>query len=202
MNHKIFNIFPTAISVCEDIDPKFSQEEKLTINNCLNDTFKNTGNKTSHETYLLEKLPYLKSILLDKIKHHYYEVLKHDNESEIYITQSWINLAKKGDYHHTHNHPNSILSGVFYLRTVDNDAIILDNSFRAPQIRPSLKEFNEFNSTIYTQNVKDNMLIIFPSNLYHSVPTVKKDQIRISLAFNTFVKGKIGDSKNLAELYI
>ena len=31
------------------------------------------------------------------------------------ITQSWINFTKKGEYHHPHAHPNSLISGVFYV---------------------------------------------------------------------------------------
>ena len=36
------------------------------------------------------------------------------------------------------------------------------------------------------------MIILFPSNLYHSVKINKNDYTRISLAFNTFLRGTIG----------
>jgi hypothetical protein len=32
-----------------------------------------------------------------------------------YITQSWANYTKKNQYHHTHEHPNSFISGVLYI---------------------------------------------------------------------------------------
>ena len=44
------------------------------------------------------------------------------------------------------------------------------------------------------------MLVIFPSSLMHNVPTVKSDQVRISLAFNTFVKGVLGKDDQLSRV--
>ena len=42
------------------------------------------------------------------------EVLKWTN-LDFYITQSWVNVATKGENHHSHRHPNSMLSGVYYI---------------------------------------------------------------------------------------
>jgi hypothetical protein len=43
---------------------------------------------------------------------------------------------------------------------------------------------------------------MFPSSLEHMVETRKGVSTRISLAFNVFIKGKIGDSNNLTELFL
>lgn len=196
---EVISLFPIAISV-HDIEPNFTEQDKLFINKCLNDQYKNTGNTTSNETYVLDKLPNLKQKLMEKVNFHFYETLKHVKESEIYITQSWINLTKKNQFHHTHKHPNSILAGVFYLQTVDDDSISFDNTLRVDQIRPSIDSFNTWNSSLYNLPVHRNMLVIFPSSLMHNVPTVKSDQVRISLAFNTFVKGVLGRDDQLSRV--
>jgi uncharacterized protein (TIGR02466 family) len=196
---EVISLFPIAISV-HDIEPNFTEQDKLFINKCLNDQYKNTGNTTSNETYVLDKLPNLKQKLMEKVNFHFYETLKHVKESEIYITQSWINLTKKNQFHHTHKHPNSILAGVFYLQTVDDDSISFDNTLRVDQIRPSIDSFNPWNSSLYNLPVHRNMLVIFPSSLMHNVPTVKSDQVRISLAFNTFVKGVLGRDDQLSRV--
>ena len=196
---EVISIFPTAISV-HDIDVNFSDEDNKFINLCLNDQYENTGNTTSYDTYVLEKLPILKEKLTNKINFHFYETLKHVKESEIYITQSWLNLTKKDQFHHTHKHPNSILAGVFYLQTVEDDCISFDNSLRVDQVRPSIESFNSYNSSLYNLPVRKNMLVIFPSSLMHNVPTVKTDQVRISLAFNTFVKGVLGKDDQLSRV--
>ena len=196
---EVISLFPIAISV-HDIDPNFTEQDKLFINQCLNDQYENTGNTTSNETYVLDKLPNLKEKLMEKVRFHFYDTLKHVKESEIYITQSWLNLTKKDQFHHTHKHPNSILAGVFYLQTVDDDCISFDNTLRVDQVRPSIESFNSWNSSLYNQPVHRNMLVIFPSSLMHNVPTVKSDQVRISLAFNTFVKGVLGKDDQLSRV--
>ena len=196
---EVISLFPIAISV-HDIEPNFTEQDKLFINQCLNDQYENTGNTTSNETYVLDKLPNLKEKLMEKVRFHFYDTLKHVKESEIYITQSWLNLTKKDQFHHTHKHPNSILAGVFYLQTVENDCISFDNTLRVDQVRPSIESFNSWNSSLYNQPVHRNMLVIFPSSLMHNVPTVKSDQVRISLAFNTFVKGVLGKDDQLSRV--
>ena len=42
-------------------------------------------------------------------------------------------------------------------------------------------------------------IVLFPSTLEHSVPTTSDDKTRISLAFNSFIKGTLGDNKSLTE---
>jgi hypothetical protein len=45
-------------------------------------------------------------------------------------------------------------------------------------------------------------LVLFPSSLTHMVETVKGDQTRISLSFNTFPVGNIGEEVSLTGLQI
>ncbi len=51
------------------------------------------------------------------------------------------------------------------------------------------KEINPFNSIQTGINVKKGDLILFPSHIQHFVLPVEQKQTRISLSFNTFVKG-------------
>ena len=50
--------------------------------------------------------------------------------------------------------------------------------------------------------MKCGELILFPSNLTHSVPTNESDEERISLSFNTWSAGSLGDIDNLTYLPI
>jgi hypothetical protein len=45
-------------------------------------------------------------------------------------------------------------------------------------------------------------LLLFPSQLEHSVPEVEGDKDRYSISFNTFFKGAIGNSKERTELIL
>jgi ectoine hydroxylase-related dioxygenase (phytanoyl-CoA dioxygenase family) len=50
--------------------------------------------------------------------------------------------------------------------------------------------------------MKKGELIIFPSNLWHSVPSNKSKIERISLSFNTWIKGSFGQKRELTYLPI
>jgi hypothetical protein len=43
-------------------------------------------------------------------------------------------------------------------------------------------------------------LILFPSSLTHMVPTIQGEQTRISLSFNTFPVGTVGEEMDLTGL--
>ena len=58
-----------------------------------------------------------------------------------------------------------------------------------------------------TQNPRDwcsvlNDIVLFPSSLIHGVFPKKGTNTRISLSFNVFFKGKIGNAERLTELTI
>jgi len=64
------------------------------------------------------------------------------------------------------------------------------------------KKFNLYNAPEWIFNTGDSMVILFPSYLVHSVKFKTEDNERISLAFNVFVKGKIGDYHSITELVL
>jgi predicted 2-oxoglutarate/Fe(II)-dependent dioxygenase YbiX len=73
---------------------------------------------------------------------------------------------------------------------------------RYEQISIFPQQWNIFNTGDCTQSVSSGDLILFPSSLFHAVsPTTKKDT-RISLAFNVFAKGEIGEPSQLNSLIL
>ena len=73
---------------------------------------------------------------------------------------------------------------------------------RYQTIKPEIKNFNIWNSETWWFSVKTGDIIMFPSSLNHMVETKQGDNTRISLAFNVFIKGTIGDNKQLTELIL
>ena len=55
-------------------------------------------------------------------------------------------------------------------------------------------------SATFMLPMKRGELILFPSNLSHSVPVNQSDEERISLSFNSWPKGNMGDIKSLTYL--
>ena len=64
---------------------------------------------------------------------------------------------------------------------------------RYPFLAPRLKFFNDWNSGSWWMPVHTATLVLFPSWLTHSVGTKKDDDLRISLSFNTFLKGQVSN---------
>jgi uncharacterized protein (TIGR02466 family) len=124
------------------------------------------------------------------------------NDIRAKITQSWINYTEKGEYHHKHRHPNSYLSGVLYINAKKpNDKIYFyKEGYR--QFKFGIKEFNPFNSESWFFEVESLDIVIFPSHLEHMVVTAENNETRVSLSFNTFLSGNIGNSADLTELIL
>ena len=122
-----------------------------------------------------------------------------------YITHCWANKTNVGESHHRHTHPNSIVSGVFYLNTVkDRDAILFykERDFGIMPVLPDKSQMTAYNSYSYRADAIPKRLVLFPSTLEHEVEVVQGDlDTRISIAFNTFVTGAvnsgIGDDSHM-----
>jgi uncharacterized protein (TIGR02466 family) len=115
------------------------------------------------------------------------------------ITQSWVNYSEPGQFHHKHAHPNSYVSGVFYVQTNENDKIYFYKD-GYQQIKFPPEKWNEWNSESWWFEAAEGKLILFPSNLTHMVPTVEGDVVRTSLSFNSFPVGVVGEELDLTGL--
>jgi len=99
----------------------------------------------------------------------------------------WVNINKKYDYNTSHIHPNSILSGVYYLKVPENSGDIV---FHHPSPYMHLIEHasvNQYNNGTYSYTPKEGDLFIFSPYLNHEVTqnlTEDEDDERISIAFN------------------
>jgi uncharacterized protein (TIGR02466 family) len=155
---------------------------------------KNILNNVSIEKQILKKkeLSNLNIFINNTLSDFVQKIFKPKNKIEVYITESWLNATKENEQHHQHRHSNSFLSGVFYIKTNPNDHIIFHDDYKMFDIESM--EYNDFTMGRLNFNVKDNMLILFPSSVTHSVPENTSKDTRISIAFNTFLSGVISNS--------
>ena len=199
MSPEIHPLFPTAIF--KTSIRKLTQTELAYILSKELES-QSLGNAVSFDRYLLNdpKLNDLKNLMLDAIKIYAKEVMSIDNE--FYITNSWLNKTSTNEQHSIHNHTNSILSGCYYISVEDSQPYISFNRLTQPFLLNYVPtEFNRFNSVEWDLPLENNSLVIFPSECYHYVKPNKSVNERISIAFNTFVKGQIGQ-KNGSELIL
>jgi|TARA_R100001463_G_C3517454_1_gene220519 uncharacterized protein (TIGR02466 family) len=199
----ITGIFPTPIYL-SSIKRKLTKSELLFVNKAKLKSHDNEGNITSDENYLLEKKPFnnLKKEIFERVEDYFERVLQTTKDIEPFITQSWLNFTTKNQFHHKHKHPNSFLSGVFYVNSNEDFDTIKFFKESYQMITPSYNEWNLYNSESWYFKVKTSDLILFPSYLSHMVEVKEGNNTRISLAFNVFVKGKIGSNSSLTELIL
>jgi len=199
----INGIFPTPVYISK-IDRELNKKELSFIDKIKLDTYNNEGNKTSNDNYILNNKIFkdLKEDLDLRIKDYFDKVISPSNNITPYITQSWLNYTETNQYHHKHQHPNSLVSGVFYINSDENFDKIKFFDDKYSNIKPEVKDWNIWNSQTWWFSVKTGDVILFPSSLTHMVETKQGDNTRISLAFNVFIKGTVGDNKQLTELIL
>jgi uncharacterized protein (TIGR02466 family) len=199
----INSIFPTPIYMSK-LNRELTPLELKFVDKNKKDFYKNEGNITSNNKYILNEKPFtnIKKKLDLIVKDYFEKIISPTNSTTPYITQSWLNYTETNQYHHKHAHPNSLVSGVFYINC-DNkfDKIkFFNDNYKA--IKLEVKDWNLWNSETWWFSVKTGDVILFPSSLTHMVETKEGDNTRISLAFNVFIKGTIGNNKNLTELIL
>lgn len=166
------------------------------------ETRSNMGNVTSTNNTILKskELTNLRDFIETKVSEYFTEVYKPKHKVGLKVTQSWTNYTENGQYHHKHSHPNSFVSGVFYIQSDKEKDKIYFYRDGYQQIKFPPSEWNIWNSESWWFEVGTGDLVLFPSSLTHMVQTVESEQTRISLAFNTFPVGHVGDEMDLTGL--
>jgi uncharacterized protein (TIGR02466 family) len=206
MQYNINTIFPTTF-ISANINREITKEEMdvVLVNSVPDMTYANFGNTTSNNKYVLTTCKELSSILefiQNGLKTYIDNIIIPKENIEFYITQSWLNYTKPGQFHHKHKHPNSLISGVFYfVAEEDKDKIYFFNQ-QYKRINIVSKELNVFNSDSWWFPVKTGELVLFDSSLEHMVETTVSSTTRISLAFNVFAKGYLGSEQELTALHL
>jgi len=199
----ISSIFPTPIYISK-LNRDLTIKESSFIDKTKLDVYNNEGNKTSNDNYILNNKVFkdLKKELDLKVQDYFDKVVSPANKVTPYITQSWLNYTETNQYHHKHQHPNSLVSGVFYINCNEEFDKIKFFNDKYQTIKIEIKDWNLWNAESWWFSVKTGDVILFPSSLTHMVETKQGDNTRISLAFNVFIKGTIGNNKSLTELFL
>ena len=127
---------------------------------------------------------------VDKFTEDVLGVDKHDIE----LSCMWSNSHKSGSKHHFHQHPNSFLSGVVYVKCPPAEEIgnivFIDPRQAKNMIHPNFKK----DSCISNRNIwvkpELGLLLLFPSWLEHGTDTYisSSNENRISISFNYKLK--------------
>lgn len=196
MQHDLMNMFATPLYRAT-LGRPFAEGELDFFRVALADSVESISNLSSRDKNVL-KNPALK-VLHDTLQQHLDEYFKTiyntENRVSLKITQSWLTLSRQGESHHAHTHPNSVVSGVLYINLAKNDGISFhrdeDNLWH--ELIPAQE--NYFNAKRYFINAAVGDILLFPSHVRHSVREVTDAVERVSLSFNSFFEGELGNQE-------
>lgn len=194
------DLFPTPLYINHIDDPLINQQKNYLLN--LPKVL-NMGNLRSENGYIFEYPLFteLKKTIIEHIK-EYVNIVYPNSNLDVYITQSWANYTEPNQYHHKHSHPNSFISGVYYINAIKNEDMIKFYKDLPFTFQINHNQSNNYNSGDVAILVETGDLVLFPSNFTHNVPPTTSKETRISIAFNTFIKGNIGDELSSTALYL
>ncbi len=165
-------------------------------------TRKCQDNSKSVDTFVLKNniLRNLNEFIEDCVKEYADKIFITDQK--LHVTQSWVNRNQIGQEHHYHYHPNSVLSGVFFLQSSGKTVAPIkflntrNDAFHLEFKKDNKQPFNEYTNSSYEYPSQPRVLVLFPSYIPHCVP-MNTGIDRYSLSFNTFPTGSFGSKMGL-----
>lgn len=204
-NYEMMGLFPTPLYFTR-LEREFTPQEVSFVELESEDLDNNNGNMIGKGIEVLNEPPLhqLRGFIQSHIEQYFHDICAPSSDVKIHLTQSWLNYTYPGQNHHIHMHDNSFLSGVLYINANKEEDAIMFTSGRGHAIRLTTDNYNIFNSEIWKVPVHSGDLLIFPSRLVHQVEATSTDRsiTRVSLAFNTFIRGEIGDKRNRIHLVL
>ncbi len=109
-------------------------------------------------------------------------------DSNVIIKNMWVNIYEKGCSMDVHNHPNSLFSGIYFIKSSKNSAKLV---FESPSSEKMISVPVINNNTYNVENIgyepNEGKLILFNSNLKHKVLLHNSDEERITISFTAVV---------------
>ena len=187
--------FPTPIYIFDHSDPSLNVQLEKDIMNWMKEDkgVTRTNVKGWHSPTDMADRPEYKR-LVDALYEAQYKIFAEEHyESEPFLGNMWANINPPGGMNRAHQHPNSLWSGVYYVKAPQNSGHLKvdDPRASASMIRPKQKSGQLpprlFRETHYEP--KAGRCIMFPAWLTHCVDPNESNDIRISVSFNFLQKG-------------
>tara|TARA_A200000159_G_C7126459_1_gene257011 strand:- start:37 stop:627 length:591 start_codon:yes stop_codon:yes gene_type:complete len=186
--------FPTPIYIADIKHPTLNQELERDIIAWSNQEkgVVRTNIKGWHSDTNMNELPeYAKLVdMLYSAQRTIYD--QEYYESEPFLGNMWANINPPGGSNRAHIHPNSLWSGVYYVKAPQNSGQLKIEDPRSVALmsRPRQKDVPKPDRLLREHHYepKTGRLIMFPSWLNHCVDPNNSNDIRISVSFNFMQK--------------
>lgn len=164
----------------------------------------NQGNLISDNLYILEDpaLFSIKAAVQEALDIYARDVMA--IPQRLYVTQSWAQIQNPNVPMQGLSHANSVISGVLYYAEMSAPppSIVFSrhDTYQQIELAPDADKRNAFNTQVTRIAPLQNEVVLFASRLTHMFDPNPTGQPRPSIAFNTFVKGTLGNYRNASEL--
>jgi uncharacterized protein (TIGR02466 family) len=99
----------------------------------------------------------------------------------------WVNCLPEGGFHAAHIHPNSVISGTYYVAVPKGaSAIRFEDPRHAMMMAapPRQKKAREENQPFVSLQPSEGTVLLWESFLRHDVPVNQSSETRVSISFN------------------
>jgi hypothetical protein len=204
---EIKDIFPTPIGF--GFNEQFNQEEHNYLIDAEYEFHSNYEMNVSKNKFVLTTAPIkqIKNFIEAELAEYSLKTL--GTQQKLKFTQSWCTKHDKIQQKtFPHTHQNSIISGCYYLSAdAESEGITFykntdyTDRYITWQTDDELMKTHKWNWRWCKFPVRSGLLILFPSQLKHSVDGFAiSNNLRCSLAFNTWFDGSIGNPNDLSML--
>lgn len=122
----------------------------------------------------------------------------------LYVTQSWALMNQSNVGMHAHSHSNSLVSGSLYYCELPEPVsrVVFDKHtmYQQLELNPLQEKQNIFNTPVNVITPETNEVLMFPSDLNHQIEANESNEPRRAIAFNSFIKGELGNYRDVSEL--
>jgi len=112
-------------------------------------------------------------------------------------TVFWTTKSERGQWHHTHKHGFSVVSGIIYLTPSGAETWFSRPSVWSNDYTSVALHNPEISGLLFKRKTEPGKAIFFPSGLYHSVTNHDIAEPRYVLSFNSYVSGQIGSFSDI-----
>ena len=185
--------FPTIIYAKDvNLDNRLFEKEVLAWAD-KDKGVKRTNMNGWHSQTNMNEIPVFKP-LVDELFKMQFEVFNEEHlDREPIIGNMWANINPPGGYNAPHIHPNSLFSGVYYVKTESNSGKLICNDPRPGiQTNMPLRIKGQPPKHLWREihlEPKVNRILMFPAWLWHCVEPNESNDIRISVSFNFIQDG-------------
>ena len=185
--------FPTVVYAKDvNLDNRLFEKEVIDWSN-KDKGVTRTNLKGWHSQTNMQEIPVFKP-LVDELF-----IMMNDIWKEEWLDRSpklgnmWANINPPGGYNAPHIHPNSLFSGVYYIKAPENSGDLVCNEPRAGAqlnmpVRKQGRPPKELWREVHLKPI-EGRIIIFPYYLWHNVTPNESNDIRISVSFNFIQHG-------------